>query len=413
MTPTPSKPFPSFKWRWLAVQPTEGLLDPPVFLGVLRVFARFDGANPADARVGAGLAIVKEETRTRVDLVRTPERNLIRNSGQYWKGTGLLAPTPGKIELTPLGLRVASGNVTQSEFAAIMVQQTVLANPLTYTEAEVAEWQNAGLRIKPLDLILNVLGDLARKTRRMDEAYITPPELVNICIPLSGAKATAAVIAQAIIEHRRGGLDVSGWPDCAPGANDRRMAREFLLFLGNFGLCRKVAGTSHADERFHLDELYEVDAAVAAAPASLFNEPAQTEAIIEQIQHSVLPSIIDRQRRMAMALVRPGQSKFRDNIMKAYNGRCAVTGDSIENILEAAHIIPAKNGGSDGQENGLCLRVDIHRLFDSFNIRLRQDGTLHLSDVVRQSANYEFLPERIALPAFVNPVNVHWRDTYL
>jgi predicted restriction endonuclease len=154
-------------------------------------------------------------------------------------------------------------------------------------------------------------------------------------------------------------------------------------------------------------------AVVAPAPASLFNEPSETEAIIEQIQHSALPSIIDRQRRLTLSAVRPGQAKFRDNIMRAYNGRCAVTGDSIENILEAAHIIPAKNGGSDGRENGLCLRVDIHRLFDSFNIRLRQDGQLHLSDIVRDSPNYGFLPDKIALPAFVNPVNVYWRDTYL
>jgi hypothetical protein len=275
------------------------------------------------------------------------------------------------------------------------------------------EWQNAGLRIKPLDLILSVLEDLGRKTKSMLEAYITPAELVRICIPLSGVKASVAVICQAIIEHRAGTLDVTAWPDCAPGANDKRMAREFLLFLGNFGLCRRIAGSANADERFCLDVLYDVDAAVAAAPASLFNEPAQTDVIIEQIQHSALPSIIDRQRRMALSPVRPGQSKFRENVMKAYNGRCAVTGDSIENILEAAHIIPAKNGGSDGRENGLCLRVDIHRLFDSFNIRLRQDGELHLSDIVRQSPNYGFLPGRIVLPAFVNPVNVHWRDTYL
>jgi hypothetical protein len=412
MIPTPIKPFPSYKWRWLSVAPTESLLDPPVFLGALRVFARNDGARNSDPAVAEQLAIVQRETKTPVNLVRTPERNLIRNSGQYWKGTGLLTPASGRIEVTALGLRVANGDVTQSEFAAIMVQQTILANPLTYPPSEVEEWRRAGLEIKPLELILSVLEDLGKRARSVKEACITPAELVRICIPLAGAKATSKTMAKAIMEYRSGVLDVSGWPDCAPASNDHRLAREFLLFLGNFGLCRR-AGQTAADERFCLDELYDVNAVLTEHRASLFDQPTSTNTIIEEIRHSALPSIIDRQRIMSAVLSRPGQSRFRQNILQAFNGRCIITGDSIDNILEAAHIIPVANGGSDGPENGLCLRVDIHRLFDSGNIRLRQDGQIHLSNPIRESPNYGFLPERIALPQFINPVNVHWRDTYL
>jgi hypothetical protein len=408
----PVKPFSSYKWRWLSVAPTESLLDPPVFLGALRVFARNEGSRTGDAAVAQQLAVVQRDTKTPVNLVRTPERNLIRNSGQYWKGTGLLAPTPGLIELTPLGRRVANGDVTQSEFAAIMVQQTVLANPLTYPATEVEEWRQANLEIKPLELILNILEDLGRTTRRTSEAYITPAELIKICIPLAGAKAVPQLIAEAILENRAGILDLSTWPDCAPAANDHRLAREFLLFLSNFGICRRI-GESASGERFCLDELYDVQAVLAEPHTSLFDEPATTNTIVEQIRHSSLPSIIDRQRTVTMVLARPGQSRFRQNILRAFQGRCIISGDSIDNILEAAHIIPVTNGGSDGPENGLCLRVDIHRLFDSGNIRLRQDGQLLVSEVITASENYGFLPNRITLPAFVNPVNVHWRDTYL
>jgi len=163
--------------------------------------------------------------------------------------------------------------------------------------------------------------------------------------------------------------------------------------------------------RDSLDELYDVQAVLAEPHTSLFDEPATTNTIVEQIRHSSLPSIIDRQRTVTMVLARPGQSRFRQNVLRAFQGRCIISDDSIDNILEAAHIIPVTIGGSDGPENGLCLRVDIHRLFDSGNTR--QDGQLLVSEVITASENYCFLPNRITLPAFVNPVNVHWRDTYL
>lgn len=103
----PKKPFSTYKWRWLSVAPTESLLEPPVLLGVLRVLSRHEGDAPSLSEIAEELRIVQQETRTAVDLVRTPERNLIRNSGQYWKGTGLLRPERGAIHLTPLGNHIA------------------------------------------------------------------------------------------------------------------------------------------------------------------------------------------------------------------------------------------------------------------------------------------------------------------
>ena len=85
----PRKPFPSFKWRWLSVQPTEGLLIAPVFLGVLRALEQFEGEPYSSEHLHNELKRVKAETRTNIDLARTPARNLFRNSGQYWRGTGL------------------------------------------------------------------------------------------------------------------------------------------------------------------------------------------------------------------------------------------------------------------------------------------------------------------------------------
>ena len=79
----PRKPFANFKWRWAVLTPTETLNDPYVYLGVLRVFNKYNGVHPGSDEVLEGLRIVQEETNCSVNLVRTKERNLIRNSGQY------------------------------------------------------------------------------------------------------------------------------------------------------------------------------------------------------------------------------------------------------------------------------------------------------------------------------------------
>ena len=47
------------------------------------------------------------------------------------------------------------------------------------------------------------------------------------------------------------------------------------------------------------------------------------------------------------------------------DGRCALTRETCETSLEAAHIVPDHQGGLAYPENGMLLRADIHRLFDA------------------------------------------------
>jgi hypothetical protein len=347
-----------------------------------------------------------------VDLARTGNRNLIRNSGQYWKGTGLLSQERGIIHLTPLGRRVAGGSVTQAEFAAIIVQQTILPNPWTYSPEEIEKWHEARLEIRPLALILEVLRELGRRSGGTSEAYITPWELIRICIPLAGAKASVGSIGHAIAENRAGRLNVSGWPDCVPAANDHRIAKEFLKFLANFGLCRRVEAKVSKNDRYCIDELYDIEAVSAKPTASIFVQQVHTDEVVEEIRHSSLPSIIERQRMLTTVLARPGQSQFRERVFNAYSDTCFLSGDSIGVILEAAHIIPVRHGGADDPNNGICLRVDLHRLFDANDIRIKVSGELQFSDALRASKTYSFLPSKVKIPRFVNPANVHWRDSY-
>ena len=99
-------------------------------------------------------------------------------------------------------------------------------------------------------------------------------------------------------------------------------------------------------------------------------------------------------------------------MLEAYGSTCIITQVNQDTVLEAAHIRPVKHNGSDQVLNGLCMRADIHRLFDSNHLKIRPDGILHLSEEARRNENYGWLPEQIAIPGFVDRQQLDWRFKY-
>lgn len=172
----PIKPFPTYKWRWLSVQPSEGHLDAPVFLGVLR-----------------------------------------------------------------------------------------------------ALWKNEGT--------------------------------TKIVIPLAGVRTNVDDIAMAIHDTRVGTLNVTSWPDCAPGANDSRLAREFLLFLRNFEICRVDGSAESNEEKYCLDQLLSREIASENGNTFLENPAIVDQALLES-RLSEIPAIIERKRVIASVVQRSGQAIF-------------------------------------------------------------------------------------------------------
>jgi putative restriction endonuclease len=65
--------------------------------------------------------------------------------------------------------------------------------------------------------------------------------------------------------------------------------------------------------------------------------------------------------------VRIGQGAFRISVTDAYDKRCAITGEKTLPVLEAAHIQPYADAGPNRTANGLLLRSDMHKLFESRN----------------------------------------------
>ncbi len=57
--------------------------------------------------------------------------------------------------------------------------------------------------------------------------------------------------------------------------------------------------------------------------------------------------------------------KFKFHTLQRYEGKCAVTNLNIARILEAAHVVPVEEGGSDDPRNGILLSPNAHRAFDA------------------------------------------------
>ena len=71
--------------------------------------------------------------------------------------------------------------------------------------------------------------------------------------------------------------------------------------------------------------------------------------------------------------VRRGQPKFRKNLIKLYDSKCAISGHGPEAVLEAAHVEPHSKTGVNHSDNGLLLRSDLHALLDAGLIRIHPE----------------------------------------
>ena len=99
---------------------------------------------------------------------------------------------------------------------------------------------------------------------------------------------------------------------------------------------------------------------------------------------------------------RPEQSKFRRDILNAYNNRCCVTGYQVEDALQAAHIIDYSKSKDNSIDNGLCLRADIHILFDRGSMRIDENYFIEISSTLKETEYAQYNNKQIILPISPN-----------
>lgn len=97
-------------------------------------------------------------------------------------------------------------------------------------------------------------------------------------------------------------------------------------------------------------EVDQVTAELAVAEREMWSHPVDDSDTREWLMRSVA--------------ARRGHPRFRAALLEAYDRTCAITGCTIVEILEAAHIKPARGQHTMRTDNGLLLRTDVHSLFD-------------------------------------------------
>lgn len=399
-------PFPEFRWRWASATPTENLNRPDIFIGVLGALYRNQGSRKSSEGFLRDLQQVEHELRLphAPRLARDAKRNIIRNSGQYWKVLGVLTDDR-EIRLTELGERYATRQMSSTEFGVHTVLNHVLPSSV-YGEDEREKWRIADLQIRPLLLILQVLNLLSKEAP--DSGFLIEHEYLRVVLPLSSQTQNADRIARAVLDQRAGRLSVGQWPTVISKPNDSRMALEFMKFLVEYEFVREYpapGGNSRyalgpvdvATLERHVDEVPAVEA-YASGPEEWARIAAE---------------VVDRDRVMRAVLDRPGQRKFRADVVMASGGSCLLTGTSVRRVLEAAHIRPAASLGSDHVGNGICLRSDIHTLFDANHIRIASTGEIQYRAEVRSDGQYRDLPDRVDLPEYVDKSLLDWRWSFV
>ncbi|MFF3445445.1 HNH endonuclease [Streptosporangium sp. NPDC002721] len=142
------------------------------------------------------------------------------------------------------------------------------------------------------------------------------------------------------------------------------------------------------------------------------NTPA--EVLIRDAEESVVKQDAppdddyDARRRVYREIVmRRGQRGFRQELLRAYGCSCAVTGCSVEDVLEAAHLRPYRGPASNTVTNGLLLRADIHTLLDLQLLAVSPESrTIRVSKSLQQTEYADLSGSRLREPA--QPA---WRPT--
>lgn len=72
----------------------------------------------------------------------------------------------------------------------------------------------------------------------------------------------------------------------------------------------------------------------------------------------------ERKIKLAKRVERQSQGKFRAELLRAYDGHCAISECGVTPVLQAAHISSYRGPKSQVVTNGLLLRADLHLLYD-------------------------------------------------
>ena len=83
----------------------------------------------------------------------------------------------------------------------------------------------------------------------------------------------------------------------------------------------------------------------------------------------------ERAERFSLVKVRTEQAAFRAAVYEACGGRCVISGNTVPQALEAAHLRGRSwHKGHNTASDGILLRRDLHALYDCSLLSIEEDG---------------------------------------
>lgn len=396
--------------------PVESFNRADVLLGVTRAMQSCEGESASSADFYDEMSKIQGDlfpggSPNLVPVDRS--RNVVRRQGRYWRGLGILSnSSSGTLKLTSFGKDFADGSITNADFVSSIIQSHVIPNPRIETDATIKNWDDNGIKIYPLKLILGCLIELVGIDPT--EGYLTPQETAKILIPLSIKDGHLDVTdyAQAIIQFRSDPSSADSLPDCTPRANDQRMVREHFLFLTNFDVLQKKdmeAGNSYEQYSIDPSDVEKVAELLKLKVGKVPTSNVGSNVEIDEIRYDPTNT---RERKTAEITVRPNQAKFRKMVLRNAESKCLITGESITEVIDACHVKEIHDGGTDDPKNGICLRKDLHTLFDRGKLRIKENGEIYVSEDLSTSKSYANLPNSINLPNYIDKDLLRRRFAY-
>ncbi|QNB05762.1 HNH endonuclease [Herbaspirillum frisingense] len=117
-----------------------------------------------------------------------------------------------------------------------------------------------------------------------------------------------------------------------------------------------------------------------ATQVSEIGQSAFIESDIEEIDraHQDNPTV-----RATLVMARLGQGKYRKELLALWDGKCAVTGCAVSEVLRASHAKPWRISNDSERldpNNGLPLVANLDALFDAGLIGFDEDGKMRISE---------------------------------
>ena len=126
---------------------------------------------------------------------------------------------------------------------------------------------------------------------------------------------------------------------------------------------QRIRGDFGTVDRFFRETFLHTDQKAPALDISGMFKSVEDTATATGVFSSV--SVTDARTKHFEGIIRRrGHPRFRQALMRAYGGKCAITRCDAPEVLEAVLIHPYRSDGTHHVSNGLLLRADLHTLFD-------------------------------------------------